>query len=60
MESQDTTAVPAQSPAKVKGRDFEPPLTTSQIQPDDQASGPPKPYDIDPADNPQGDGKPQH
>jgi hypothetical protein len=58
MESHETATVPAQSPAKVKARDFEPPPTTDHIQPVDDASGPQKPYDVDSSGSSQEDGKP--
>jgi hypothetical protein len=38
------TTVPAQSAAKVKGRDFEPPPNGATITPDDPAAGSKPPY----------------
>jgi hypothetical protein len=45
MENPSNNAtVPAQSAATVKGRDFEPPPTSTDIQPNDPAAGGKPPY----------------
>jgi|GEM_PF-6621235 len=60
MENRSDATVPAKSPAKVKGRDFEPPPRTTDIDQDDKAAGPP-PCDFDPASSaPPRSGKPGH
>ena len=59
MENRDNATVPTRSAPKVKGRDFEPPPSSTAIKPDDPPAEPRPPFDFDPNGPPE-NGKPRH